>query len=167
MFCLGCQFVLKQLKTNQVTKIMCLGAYLWGHLLQWFQFFGRHQIKLLHKIVEMLVACIHMCFSINHHNIFKVMNVHMHKYSVQPRKDFTAVWGKILWKWKIRCAWKQCLIINLILNPVHQMRNIFSSWKWRGFLVFMSISPEVLKPWTTRHCWTCCLRTVFWYSTVD
>lgn len=61
---------------------------------------------------------------------------------------------------------KQCFIIYLCFNPVHKQGNILGSWQCCRFLVLPTISPQILKFWSTWHRRTCCCSAVLWHSSI-
>lgn len=60
-------------------------------------------------------------------------------------------------KWNPNSAWENCLIVNVTLNPCHQVFDVRRSGHFGGPLVGFGILPEILKFICSFH-----LRTRLW-----
>lgn len=111
------------------------------HFLQRGKLFFVDQIKLGDKVIEMFVAGIYVWLGSNAHDPVEVVDINMNKNSVEPSQNFLALWLETLRERDICCDWKQLLVINLRLDPIHQQRDILGSWKMNWFLVLHPILP--------------------------
>lgn len=100
-------------------------------------------------------------------DILKVMNIDVDKDAMQSRQYFAAMPIEVLGKREIGRAWKQCLIIDLALDPIHQMADVFACGQWRRLTILVAVRPQVLETRPTRHRRTCLFRAVVADRAVD
>ena len=62
---------------------------------------------------------------------------------------------------------KQSLIIQLVLNPSHQVVYVLWSWAFNGLFYGLAISPMVLIFWPSRHNWAGFFQTKFCDSPIQ
>ena len=63
-----------------------------GHLLQRGELLFVDQLELGDEVVEVLVAGIHVGLRSYRHDPIEVMDIDVHKYSVETREDLLALW---------------------------------------------------------------------------
>lgn len=70
---------------------------------QGLQLFGVDEAELGDKVVEVLVAGVHVCLGAHLGDAVEMVDVHMHEHSEQPRQDLAHCLQEGLGKW---CAWR-------------------------------------------------------------
>lgn len=81
----------------------------------------------------------------------EMMNVNVNKDAEQPTEKFLAHGLKILGKRHADRDRKQTLVVYLLLDPVHEQRNVLGRRQMRRLLVRLVVAPQVLVLRSARH----------------
>jgi len=99
----------------------------------------------------MLVASVHVRFRAYGHDSIEMMDVYMHKDSVEPGEYLLALGLECLGKGNVCRDGEKMLVIDLGLDPIHQQRHVFCGWEVGRLFVLFSILPQVLELRASRH----------------
>jgi len=85
--------------------------------------------------------------------LVEVMNVDVNENSKQSRQDLFACRGEIVGKRNVHPHWKERLIVDLFLYPIHQKINVYWRWQWSWLLIvsIWTVTPHVFVFWPPRH----------------
>ena len=72
-----------------------------------------------------------------------MFNVNMNKNPEQTLEDFLANVLEVLWKWFIISEREDLFIIDDLINPLHQVEDIFWSRELGWCFVFLVILPKI------------------------
>ena len=100
-------------------------------------------------------------------NLLEMLMINVGVHSKQSFQNSFDTALKMWWKLDTDLARKQCLIIQLILHPCHQVVNVFGSGTLDGLLNCLTIGPMVLILGSSRHDGTPLFRAEFSYRPVQ
>jgi len=109
------------------------------------------QFELLDEVHEMLEGGVEMCLLPETHDLLKVLVVDVSVHPKQPLQDGLGDRQEVLGKRHADLARKQGLIIQLVLDPGHQVVDIFGRRALDGLLHAVSVRPVVLVLGPRRH----------------
>jgi len=92
-----------------------------------------------------------MCLFFQLDNHFKVRVVDVSVNPKQPLQDCLAHILEILGEWHTDLRRKQSLVVQLRLNPGHEVVNVFRRRAFNWLFDCYTISPQVLILWSRRH----------------
>lgn len=97
----------------------------------------------------------------------EMMNVNVDKYAKKPTEKLLAHGLKILGKRHADRDRKQTLVVDLLLDPVHEQRNVLGRRQMRRLLVGLVVAPQVLVLGSARHHCARLLGAVVRHDTVE
>lgn len=122
-----------------------------GHLRQRLQLLGHYELKFLDKVVKVFVAGVDVRLGAYTDDPVKVVDVDVHKDAEESRQDLATHRGERLGERHVRRDREDVLVVDLRLGPVHQQFNVAWGRQLGGLLERLSVCPQILVAWPTRH----------------
>jgi len=110
-----------------------------------------HEPELLDEVVKVFVASVDVGLGADFAQSVEVMHVNVDEDAIQASQNLFANRAEILGKRHVVLHRKYRLVVNLSLDPIHQIRHVLVSGKFCGFFVFFSVLPEVFELGTSGH----------------
>lgn len=99
----------------------------------------------------MLVARVHVGFGAKLSDPIEMVNVHVNEYSEEAIEKLLADGQEVLGKGRAHGDGKHALVVDLLLDPVHEQADVLGRRQMRGLLVVLRVLPKVLVLGSARH----------------